>query len=75
MDAWSEEQLKKMEMSGNNKMNTFLQQYGIEKSCPIVKKYNSPAAEVCAVKQRRLEMMRLMCLLVLAVPRENDCRG
>lgn len=46
MDAWTEQQLKKMEKGGNTKMNAFFKQYGVDKSCPTKKKYNSQAAEV-----------------------------
>lgn len=48
MDAWSADQLKKMQLGGNAKLNTFLKQYGIEKSTDIKDKYNSRAAEVRA---------------------------
>ncbi|XP_021750745.1 ADP-ribosylation factor GTPase-activating protein AGD7-like [Chenopodium quinoa] len=46
MDSWSEIQLKKMEAGGNDKLNMFLQQYGIPKETDIVAKYNSNAASV-----------------------------
>eukprot|EP00798_Chlamydomonas_sp_ICE-L_P013017 gene13017-3523_t len=45
MDAWSNDQLKKMQCGGNAKMNAFFKQYGVEKSIDIVEKYNSKAAE------------------------------
>ncbi|KAJ4971607.1 hypothetical protein NE237_004706 [Protea cynaroides] len=44
MDAWSETQLKKMEAGGNEKLNSFLAQYGIPKETDIVAKYNTQAA-------------------------------
>ncbi|XP_019187545.1 PREDICTED: probable ADP-ribosylation factor GTPase-activating protein AGD6 [Ipomoea nil] len=46
MDSWSEIQLRKMEMSGNEKFNSFIAQYGIPKSTDIVAKYNTKAAAV-----------------------------
>ena len=46
MDAWSSEQLKKMQLGGNDALNTFLKKYGVDKHTDIKDKYNSPAAEV-----------------------------
>ncbi|XP_072996847.1 ADP-ribosylation factor GTPase-activating protein AGD7 [Typha latifolia] len=46
MDSWSEIQLKKMESGGNDRLNSFLSQYGISKETDIVAKYNSNAAAV-----------------------------
>ncbi|ESW34652.1 hypothetical protein PHAVU_001G169400 [Phaseolus vulgaris] len=46
MDSWSEIQIKKMEAGGNDKLNSFLKQYGIAKETDIVAKYNSNAASV-----------------------------
>ncbi|GFY93261.1 ARF-GAP domain 6 [Actinidia rufa] len=46
MDSWSDIQLKKMEAGGNEKLNTFLSQYGIPKETDIVAKYNTSAAAV-----------------------------
>ncbi|ERN07713.1 hypothetical protein AMTRI_Chr08g204820 [Amborella trichopoda] len=46
MDAWSEIQLKKMEIGGNDKFNNFLAQYGIPKETDIIPKYNSNAASI-----------------------------
>nr|GMD46569.1 probable ADP-ribosylation factor GTPase-activating protein AGD6 [Ipomoea batatas] len=46
MDSWSEIQLRKMEMSGNDKFNSFISQYGVPKSTDIVTKYNTKAASV-----------------------------
>ncbi|XP_022872750.1 probable ADP-ribosylation factor GTPase-activating protein AGD6 [Olea europaea var. sylvestris] len=46
MDTWSEIQLKKMELGGNDKLNQFLAQYGIPKETEIVTKYNTNAASV-----------------------------
>ncbi len=46
MDAWSQEQLKKMQAGGNSALNSFLKEYGIEKTVAIKDKYSSKAAEV-----------------------------
>lgn len=46
MDAWSQDQLKKMQLGGNDKMNDFFSKYGISKMTDIKEKYNSTAAEV-----------------------------
>lgn len=46
MDSWSEIQLKKMEFGGNDRLNSFLAQYGIPKETDIVTKYNTNAASV-----------------------------
>ena len=47
MDAWSPEQLKKMQLGGNDALNAFLKNYGVDKFTDIRDKYNSQAAEVC----------------------------
>lgn len=46
MDAWSKDQLKKMQLGGNEPMNSFFAKYGISKTTDIKEKYNSTAAEV-----------------------------
>ncbi|KAK3226411.1 hypothetical protein Dsin_006273 [Dipteronia sinensis] len=46
MDSWSEIQIKKMESGGNERLNTFLSQYGIAKDTDIVTKYNTNAASI-----------------------------
>lgn len=46
MDAWSQDQLKKMQLGGNEKMNDFFSKYGVSKITDIKEKYNSTAAEV-----------------------------
>ncbi|KAH9561203.1 hypothetical protein CY35_05G008300 [Sphagnum magellanicum] len=46
MDSWSDVQLKKMEVGGNQALNSFLLQYGIAKETDIVTKYNSKGAAV-----------------------------
>ncbi|KAF5830398.1 hypothetical protein DUNSADRAFT_14642 [Dunaliella salina] len=45
MDSWSPEQLKKMQMGGNDKLNSFLKNYGIDKHKDIAAKYNSEPAQ------------------------------
>lgn len=45
MDSWSPDQLKKMQLGGNKKMNDFFKEYGVKKETDIVTKYNSRAAE------------------------------
>lgn len=52
MDAWNPEQLKKMQYGGNDKLNSFLAQYGVPKSVDIREKYNSKAAEFYREKLR-----------------------
>ncbi|KAG8376872.1 hypothetical protein BUALT_Bualt09G0109200 [Buddleja alternifolia] len=46
MDSWSEIQIKKMELGGNEKFNNFISQYGIPKDTEIVAKYNTNAASI-----------------------------
>ncbi|XP_051131177.1 ADP-ribosylation factor GTPase-activating protein AGD7 [Andrographis paniculata] len=46
MDSWSEIQLKKMELGGNERFNQFVSEYGISKETDIVVKYNTKAASV-----------------------------
>ena len=46
MDAWSPEQLKRMQLGGNDALNAFLKNYGVDKFTDIRDKYNSEAAEV-----------------------------
>ncbi|EFJ51840.1 hypothetical protein VOLCADRAFT_103335 [Volvox carteri f. nagariensis] len=52
MDSWSPEQLKKMQLGGNAKLNAFLKQYGVDKSTDIKEKYNTRAAEFYREKLR-----------------------
>lgn len=54
MDSWSEIQLKKMEAGGNEKLNSFLSQYGISKETDIIAKYNSNA---CSVYRDRIQAL------------------
>lgn len=46
MDAWSADQLKKMQAGGNDKLNQFFKQYGVDKYTDIRDKYNNRVAEV-----------------------------
>lgn len=46
MDAWSPEQLKKMQLGGNDALNAFFKNYGVDKYTEIRDKYNTQAAEV-----------------------------
>ena len=52
MDGWSADQLKKMQLSGNGRLNGFLKPYGIDKDMDIQEKYNAKAAEA-SVECRR----------------------
>ena len=45
MDAWNPDQLRRMELGGNDRLNKFLGQYGVSKLTDIRDKYNSKAAE------------------------------
>lgn len=51
MDAWNADQLKKMQLGGNQRMNDFFAKYGVPKETKITDKYNSQAAEVIATLQ------------------------
>jgi len=46
MDAWSPDQLRKMQLGGNDTLNSFLSKYSVDKFTEIKDKYNSQAAEV-----------------------------
>jgi hypothetical protein len=48
MDAWSADQLKKMQAGGNGVLNDFFKQYGVDKYTEIREKYNNRVAEVGA---------------------------
>lgn len=70
MDAWSEEQLKKMQAGGNGALNDFFKQYGVDKYTDIREKYNNRVAEVrrmCCVQgvSRRDIRLVAVCLLDL----------
>ncbi|CAL8466152.1 g5688 [Coccomyxa elongata] len=45
MDAWSGDQLRKMQLGGNDSLNTFLKKYGVDKFTDIKEKYSSQGAE------------------------------
>ncbi|KAK4348518.1 hypothetical protein RND71_031273 [Anisodus tanguticus] len=46
MDSWSEIQIRKMELGGNENFNKFVLNYGIPKETDIVTKYNTKAASI-----------------------------
>ncbi|KAE8666873.1 putative ADP-ribosylation factor GTPase-activating protein AGD6 [Hibiscus syriacus] len=46
MNSWSDIQIKKMESSTNDKLNSFLAQYGIPKEIDIAIKYNTIVASI-----------------------------
>ncbi len=46
MDAWSGDQLRKMQLGGNDSLNIFLKKYGVDKFTDIKEKYSSQGAEV-----------------------------
>lgn len=52
MDAWNPDQLKRMQLGGNARLNSFLNQYGVVKETDIKEKYNSKAAEFYREKVR-----------------------
>ena len=62
MDAWSAEQLQRMQLGGNDALNVFLKNYGVDKYTDIRDKYNSQAAEV-----RLLYCWQISCTSVLLV--------
>ena len=51
MDAWSADQLKKMQVGGNGKLNAFFKNYGIAKETEIKQKYSGQVAEVRLAKR------------------------
>ena len=54
MDAWSADQLKKMQCGGNGKLNAFFKNYGIPKETEIKEKYGGQVAEVgIGIRARR----------------------
>eukprot|EP01024_Parvocaulis_polyphysoides_P047792 TRINITY_DN4531_c0_g3_i4.p1 TRINITY_DN4531_c0_g3~~TRINITY_DN4531_c0_g3_i4.p1 ORF type:complete len:406 (-),score=59.82 TRINITY_DN4531_c0_g3_i4:414-1631(-) len=52
MDAWKPQELKKMQLGGNDIMNSFFKKYGLDKYTSIEQKYNSRVAEVYREKLR-----------------------
>ena len=51
MDAWNPDQLRRMQLGGNDKLNKFLEQYGVAKAVEIREKYNSKAAGEAALRR------------------------
>jgi len=49
MDAWSGDQLRKMQLGGNDALNSFLKKYSVDKFTEIKEKYSTQAAEVRAL--------------------------
>lgn len=54
MDSWSEIQLKKMELGGNESFNKFMNRYDISKNTDIVTKYNHKGASIYRDKIQNL---------------------
>lgn len=55
MDAWTDVEVKKMEVSGGNKvMNAFFEEYGVPQRTDIASKYNSAAAQLYRDKVKAL---------------------
>lgn len=46
MDSWTDQQLAMMKNGGNDKLNTYLAQRGIDRRTPIKQKYESDAAQL-----------------------------
>ena len=46
MDAWTPDQLARMQAGGNGALNAFLGEYGVPAGATIAAKYNSKAAEI-----------------------------
>ncbi|CAG9460635.1 unnamed protein product [Pedinophyceae sp. YPF-701] len=44
MDAWKPEELRKMQLGGNERFNAFLKKYGVDKHTDILKKYHCTSA-------------------------------
>lgn len=44
MDSWTDKQIAMMRLGGNDKFNTFLKQYNVQKTLTIPQKYNTSAA-------------------------------
>jgi len=54
MDSWKPDELRRMQVGGNQAAVDFLAKYGVPKSIPIKEKYNSPAAELLREKVKAL---------------------
>ena len=67
MDAWSPDQLRKMQLGGNDVLNTFLSKYSVDKFTDIKDKYNSQAAEVSRCDLAPHVPFQPGCLLSLCV--------
>ena len=61
MDAWSADQLKKMQVGGNGKLNAFFKNYGIAKETEIKQKYSGQVAEVSWTSVSCLGIVRVCC--------------
>lgn len=55
MDAWSGDQLRKMQLGGNDSLNSFLKKYSVDKHTEIKEKYSTQAAEVSALLYSKQE--------------------
>ena len=63
MDAWSADQLKKMQVGGNGKLNAFFKNYGILKETEVKQKYSGQVAEVREENPLQLCVGRPGCVL------------
>ena len=54
MDSWKPDELRRMQVGGNQATVNFLAKYGVPKNTPIKEKYNSPAAELLREKVKAL---------------------
>ena len=54
MDSWKPDELRRMQVGGNQSAVDFLARYGVPKTTPIKEKYNSPAAELLREKVKAL---------------------
>jgi len=55
MDSWNDRQIQMMRVGGNDKCNSFLEQYCIDRRMSIAMKYKTPAAML--YKERILAMI------------------
>lgn len=44
MDAWTEDEIKAMQVGGNQSLRSFFEEHGISNDATIREKYSSPAA-------------------------------
>lgn len=68
MDAWSPDQLRKMQLGGNDTLNNFLSKYSVDKFTEIKDKYSSQAAEVRAPNTGLLYALTFMGSAKLLLP-------